>query len=113
MQISSGFVRLALESRRRVKEQQRRVFKSEFRNTYFSYTLGAAWKPLLQRLSCNQKKRSRVVIRCHLVRFGQLHPDWRRPVRVFVELKFRTSQALACASLTNPRAWRSVQPRCE
>jgi ATP-dependent Lon protease len=34
-------VRLALEGRRRVKEQQRRVFKSEFRNTHFSYTLGA------------------------------------------------------------------------
>ena len=32
-------VRLALEARRRVKEQQRRVFKSEFRNTNFSYTL--------------------------------------------------------------------------
>jgi ATP-dependent Lon protease len=31
---------LALEARRRVKEQQRRVFKSEFRNTHFSYTLG-------------------------------------------------------------------------
>src|SRR6516164_9128482 len=33
-------VRLALEARRRVKERQRRVFKSEFRNTHFSYTLG-------------------------------------------------------------------------
>ncbi len=33
-------VRTALEARRRVKEQQKRVFKSEFRNTYFSYTLG-------------------------------------------------------------------------
>ena len=33
-------VRLALESRRRVKEQQKRVFKSEFRNTHFSYILG-------------------------------------------------------------------------
>ena len=33
-------VRLALEARRRVKEQQRRVFKSEFRNTHFSYILG-------------------------------------------------------------------------
>ena len=32
--------RLALESRRRVKEQQKRVFKSEFRNTHFSYILG-------------------------------------------------------------------------
>jgi ATP-dependent Lon protease len=34
-------VRIALESRRRVKEQQRRVFKSEFRNTHFSYMLGS------------------------------------------------------------------------
>jgi len=34
-------VRLALEARRRVKEQQKRVFKSEFRNTHFSYTVGA------------------------------------------------------------------------
>lgn len=33
-------IRLALEGRRRVKEQQKRVFKSEFRNTHFSYTLG-------------------------------------------------------------------------
>lgn len=33
-------VRLALESRRRVKEQQKRVFKSEFRNTHFSYLFG-------------------------------------------------------------------------
>ena len=33
-------VRLALESRRRVKEQQKRVFKSEFRNTHFSYAMG-------------------------------------------------------------------------
>jgi ATP-dependent Lon protease len=33
-------IRLALEARRRVKEQQKRVFKSEFRNTHFSYTLG-------------------------------------------------------------------------
>lgn len=44
MPVSDGdlewIVRLALESRRRVKEQQRRVFKSEFRNTHFSYILG-------------------------------------------------------------------------
>jgi ATP-dependent Lon protease len=33
-------VRIALESRRRVKEQQKRCFKSEFRNTHFSFTLG-------------------------------------------------------------------------
>lgn len=33
-------VRLALEARRRVKEQQKRCLKSEFRNTHFSYTIG-------------------------------------------------------------------------
>jgi ATP-dependent Lon protease len=33
-------VRIALEARRRVKEQQKRVFKAEFRNTHFSYTMG-------------------------------------------------------------------------
>ena len=33
-------VRLAMESRRRVKEQQKRVGAMEFRNTHFSYTLG-------------------------------------------------------------------------
>lgn len=33
-------MRLALESRRRVKEQQKRVFKSEFRNTHFSFIMG-------------------------------------------------------------------------
>jgi ATP-dependent Lon protease len=35
-----GIVRIALEMRRRVKEQQKRVFKSEFRNTHFSYAMG-------------------------------------------------------------------------
>lgn len=35
-----AIIRIALESRRRVKEQQKRCFKSEFRNTHFSYTLG-------------------------------------------------------------------------
>lgn len=34
-------VRLALESRRRIKEQQKRCFKSEFRNTHFSFAFGA------------------------------------------------------------------------
>lgn len=33
-------VRLALEARRRVKEQQKRCLKTEFRNTHFSYLLG-------------------------------------------------------------------------
>lgn len=33
-------LRLALEVRRRVKEQQKRIGSAEFRNTHFSYTLG-------------------------------------------------------------------------
>jgi len=33
-------VRLALESRRRVKEQQKRIGSAEYRNTHFSYILG-------------------------------------------------------------------------
>jgi ATP-dependent Lon protease len=33
-------VRIALEMRRRVKEQQKRIFPGEFRNSAFSYTLG-------------------------------------------------------------------------
>jgi len=33
-------VRLALESRRRVKEQQKRIGSAEFRNTHFSYAMG-------------------------------------------------------------------------
>ena len=33
-------VRLALEARRRVKEQQKRVLRTEFRNTHFSYHIG-------------------------------------------------------------------------
>ena len=34
-------VRLALECRRRVKEQQKKIGSAEFRNTHFSYTMGA------------------------------------------------------------------------
>lgn len=34
-------VRLALEVRRRVKEQQKRIGAAEFRNTHFSYTIGS------------------------------------------------------------------------
>ena len=33
-------VHLAMEARRRVKEQQKRIGSAEFRNTYFSYTMG-------------------------------------------------------------------------
>ncbi|MBI4584105.1 MAG: BREX system Lon protease-like protein BrxL [Planctomycetes bacterium] len=39
-EVLEKIARVALESRRRVKEQQKRCLKSEFRNTHFSYTLG-------------------------------------------------------------------------
>ena len=35
-----AIVRVALEARRRVKEQQKRCLKTEFRNTHFSYFMG-------------------------------------------------------------------------
>jgi len=35
-----GVLRIALEARRRVKEQQKRCLKTEFRNTHFSYFMG-------------------------------------------------------------------------
>ena len=35
-----AIIRLALEARRRVKEQQKRVFKTEFRNSHLSYFMG-------------------------------------------------------------------------
>lgn len=35
-----NIVKMALEARRRVKEQQKRVLKTEFRNTHFSYFMG-------------------------------------------------------------------------
>jgi ATP-dependent Lon protease len=34
-------IRIAMESRRRVKEQQKRIGAAEFRNTHFSYVMGA------------------------------------------------------------------------
>ena len=63
-------VRVALEARRRVKEQQRRVFKSEFRNTHFSYILGPdGAEQFVATPSCIATKRLRA-IRCRPVRFG-------------------------------------------
>ncbi len=36
-------VHIAMESRRRVKEQQKRIGAAEYRNTHFSYVMGADW----------------------------------------------------------------------
>lgn len=67
-------IKLALESRRRVKEQQKRVFKSEFRNTHFSYTLGPDGVEVLsQPLSFNPTRRLRA-IRYRQARCGQSAP---------------------------------------
>jgi ATP-dependent Lon protease len=52
-------VRLALEVRRRVKEQQKRIGAAEFRNTHFSYTMGAEGvEKFVSRLSCRARAAS-------------------------------------------------------
>ena len=62
---------MTLESRRRVKEQQRRVFKSEFINTHFSYILGPDGPEqfVSTRQNCIATKRSKAT-RCRPVRCG-------------------------------------------
>ena len=73
-------VRLALESRRRVKEQQKRVFKSEFRNTHFSYIMGPkGWSSSSRLPSYTATKRLKA-IHCRQGRFGA--PAWARRKRV-------------------------------
>lgn len=44
-------VRIALECRRRVREQQRRIGAAEFRNTQFGYRIGEAWSSSSRRPS--------------------------------------------------------------
>ena len=74
-------VRVALESRRRVKEQQRRVFKSEFRNTHFSYIMVPMAPSSSYRLqNCTAMKRSRA-IRCRLARCGASAWERAKPAR--------------------------------
>jgi len=64
-------VRLALESRRRVKEQQKRVFKAEFRNTHFSYTMGSEGvEQFVSTPELHSDEQSNP-IRCRRAKYGQ------------------------------------------
>ena len=53
-------VRLALESRRRVKEQQKRIGSAEFRNTHFSLHHGRGWGRTVRTLLPNFKATRRL-----------------------------------------------------
>jgi ATP-dependent Lon protease len=65
-------VRLALEVRRRVKEQQKRIGAAEFRNTHFSYTLGAEGvEKFVSHPSCKARAAS-ATSRWSAGRFGRL-----------------------------------------
>lgn len=76
-------VRLALESRRRVKEQQKRCLMTEFRNTHFSYTIGVdGVEQFVLHLSSIAMK-SLTVIPCLQDKYGQLVPAARKIRRHF------------------------------
>ena len=64
-------VRLALECRRRVKEQQKRIGSAEFRNTQFSYTLGEDGVEKFVVTPELQSEDQIGAIRCRLVRSGR------------------------------------------
>ena len=64
-------LRLALESRRRVKEQQKRCLKSEFRNTHFSFTLGWTASSSLSRLRSCTATRPLMRTRCRQDKSGR------------------------------------------
>ena len=65
-------VRLALEVRRRVKEQQKRIASAEFRNTRFSYVMGLDG---VESSSPHPSCKARIALaltHCRPVRFGPL-----------------------------------------
>ena len=65
-------MRLALECRRRVKEQQKRIGSAEFRNTQFSYTMGedGVEKFVVHARAAERGQRSGA-IRCRRARSGR------------------------------------------
>ena len=74
-------VRLALEVRRRVKEQQKRIGSAEFRNTQFSYSHGhsTASRISSRRPSCRARTASATI---HFRRPGLGDQSWRTETRV-------------------------------
>jgi ATP-dependent Lon protease len=85
-------IRLALESRRRIREQQKRLFKSEFRNTHFS------WAPTVSsNLSRRLSFHSDEAIESHPLPPGQIWTasmiDIRLLDRILLQLSLRKSLA--------------------
>ena len=71
-------VRLALECRRRVKEQQKRIGAAEFRNTQFSYTLGPGRRREVRRHArAAERGPASAAIRCRPGRSGRSAPAGR------------------------------------
>ena len=87
-------VKLALESRRRIKEQQKRCFKSEFRNTHFSYTLGADG---IEQFVSTPELHSDEAIESDPLPAGQVWaagPGTRRQVRVYIVSRLPVGQVV-------------------
>ena len=96
-------VRLALESRRRVKEQQKRCLKSEFRNTHFSFTWGSTGSSSSSpRRSCTATK-PLTATRSRLDRYGQSALARARLARVSIASRSPPAPAAARGSSITPR----------
>jgi Putative ATP-dependent Lon protease len=78
---------LALEMRRRVKEQQKRIGSAEFRNTHFSYTMGENGVEKFVATPELQKKTVSDSIHWSPVRSGPSDPVARMNTRDCTELK--------------------------
>jgi len=88
-------VRLALEVRRRVKEQQKRIGAAEFRNTHFSYTLGAeALKVCLDPGVAEQG--ASATNRSKQAKSGRSHPAGKKSIQVCSVSKSVKALAVGC-----------------
>lgn len=88
MKTSNGSFASALEARRRVKEQQKRVFKSEFRNTHFSYTMGPdGMEQFVSTPRAFTAMRPLKAIRCLLDRFGRSAQGHQKRDRASIDLR--------------------------
>jgi ATP-dependent Lon protease len=88
-------VRLALECRRRVKEQQKRILRTEFRNTHFSYHLGV--EGVEQFVSTPELHSDERIDSdpCRLDKFGRSVPADRAPHRLFTASRRMLDQEAA------------------
>jgi ATP-dependent Lon protease len=95
-------VRMALEARRRVKEQQKRVFKSEFRNTHFSYILGVEGVEQFVATPEQHSDEAIEATRCRPVRSGRAAPGRRETGRASIGSKSRVGPGSGVKILNQP-----------